>query len=177
MNHPNHPHPLTLIHNTLDLYPDYGGGWKCDSCERSYDHKFKPYHCSICNFDLCKSCFKPKKHPLHSRNHDLYFTRMETVYSRYRGQWKCDGCNMRKEPSSEKCGYHCFLDQLDLCSSCFNGRMLPVHIHPLKPANTILIYGSSEGLWVCDECNHCGTDMRMYVDRILVPNRQLHRQS
>lgn len=159
VSHPNHPHPLTPISDTRTLYPDYNGQWQCDICELSYNSQHRPYHCALCKFDLCLECFQPKKHPLHTPSHDLYNTLMVNVYPQYGGEWKCDGCHKQKHPINGKTGYHCFLDQFDLCKSCFHGHKYPIHIHPLKPANARIIYDNAPGLWVCDVCKRSGNDM------------------
>ena len=44
------------------MYPQYGGGWKCDLCDRDKSPDMqepnvsKPYHCEECQFDACHEC-------------------------------------------------------------------------------------------------------------------------
>lgn len=159
VNHPNHQHPLSLIGDTRALYPEYNGQWQCDVCEVSYDNQHQPYHCDACKFDMCLQCLTPRKHPMHTPNHDLYLSKMTSIYPEYRGEWKCDGCHRHMNSATGKHGYHCFLDQFDLCSDCYNGRKYAIHMHPLKPANARIIYENAPGLWVCDVCQRSGVDM------------------
>jgi hypothetical protein len=61
--------------NTELIYQRFSGGWRCDSCASRFlptTNKF-PYHCDICEFDLCDNCMritdsKGMKPPLHPQN-------------------------------------------------------------------------------------------------------------
>lgn len=78
--HPLHVHPLHCS-DSLVVYPNTNGMWHCNNCtdtdplgrmtSRTPDEKM--YHCSLCEYDLCASCYgsyqfsrKPHGH-LHSR--------------------------------------------------------------------------------------------------------------
>jgi len=154
--HRSHEHPLRLI-NPAIVYPEYDGQWKCDNCNTNYQSTSQPYHCTTCPYDLCESCFETKRHLRHE--HPLYFIKMQNIYPQYNGEWKCDGCGNAKGPPSEPNAYHCFYDQFDLCSDCFNGHQTQIHSHPLIPADTGIVYNNSPGLWICDICRKTGTEL------------------
>jgi len=160
VSHPQHPHPLTKITDTHSLYPDHDGRWECDNCKESFDSRHHPYHCSICSYDLCEvKCFSPYKHILHHPSHNLHYSDMTKIYAMYNGQWKCDGCEELKDPAHERFAYHCFNDQFDICQKCYAGRDFSIHIHPLKPADTAIIYDDAPGYWVCDSCKRSGSEI------------------
>lgn len=151
-----HEHPLVKVDPNI-VYHEHQGRWTCDGCQASAENGQMPFHCSLCNFDLCDNCFQAHRHPRHP--HPLYFMNMERVYPEFRGGWKCDNCGKNKTQLQQSHGYHCPLDQFDLCHGCFNGKSHPVHIHDLRPADAVLLYGQSIGLWRCDSCGRDGNQI------------------
>lgn len=64
--HPFHrEHPLALC-DADSVYPQSGGLWHCDNCTKSNPYGEQSplpasqpmYHCDVCDFDLCESCYK-----------------------------------------------------------------------------------------------------------------------
>lgn len=52
------------------VYASFNGGWRCDRCSQSFNphNNNIPYHCSICEFDLCESCMKTTADPSNAGN-------------------------------------------------------------------------------------------------------------
>ena len=155
LNYPRHEHPLQLKHG-MDIYPEFQGAWECDNCNQQKTNAERPYHCQLCQFDLCVECAIPIKHLRHP-GHQLYRTNMETVYPQYNGQWRCDGCDVTQIPSM---AWHCFQDQFDICNRCVQGQNLPIHRHPLKPVDAARLYNEAPGWWVCNMCKRNGTEIQ-----------------
>lgn len=154
INTPLHQHPLELT-NGMTIYPEHGGSWGCDNCNETKTVSEQPYHCQPCQFDMCIRCALPVSHPRHP-GHSLYLTPMTKVYPQYGGEWKCDGCEVTKEPGL---AYHCFQDQFDLCRKCFYGHKLPIHKHHLIPVDAAKLYDDIPGWWACDCCKKLGSDL------------------
>lgn len=64
--HPYHrDHPLELC-NADVVYPQSAGLWHCDNCTKNDPHgeqkalppSWPMYHCDVCDYDLCTSCYK-----------------------------------------------------------------------------------------------------------------------
>lgn len=146
--HPLHRHPLrkTLVSQV------YGGGtWGCDHCKRMNVGPFA-YHCSLCDFDLCGTCFHSFSHPLHE--HPLVFADTRIIYEDYNARWFCDHCRMESLRSGAYISHHCSKCQFDLCSNCVAGRRHYLHPHELLLANSHVVYSSPlyMGQWFCDNC-------------------------
>ena len=59
----NHKHELTLItRNNQNFY------WRCDKCLRSFSYFDSSYYCSLCDYDLCTSCFNGESIPMMSNS-------------------------------------------------------------------------------------------------------------
>ena len=152
-----HEHPMTKVDPSV-VYQQYQGRWTCDGCRTSHGNTELPYHCSRCIYDLCDNCFRGLSHPRHP--HPLFHICMDQVYPEFGGGWKCDHCGRNKLQLQQSYGYHCPLDKFDLCQECFQGKNHPIHIHTLKLADSIKIYGESTGMWQCDSCNRNGREIR-----------------
>ena len=155
----SHQHPLIKVDPNI-VYQEYNGRWTCDGCQRSPGSAIMPNHCAKCDFDLCDDCVQSCIHPRHP--HPLFYTDMRKVYPQYGGNWKCDGCGKNTLQLHESFGYHCPLDQFDLCAGCFRGKRFPIHIHELRPADSVLLYGHSIGMWQCDSCGRDGSQIGRY---------------
>ncbi|XP_046846112.1 zinc finger protein 62 homolog isoform X2 [Xenia sp. Carnegie-2017] len=55
------------------VYASFNGGWRCDRCSQSFNphNNNIPYHCSICEFDLCESCMKTTADPSNAAGFDV----------------------------------------------------------------------------------------------------------
>ena len=155
-----HEHPLLKVDPNI-VYQQYQGRWTCDGCRASPGNSQMPYHCTVCNYDLCDNCYQGHRHPRHA--HPLYPMNMDRVYPEFAGGWKCDHCGRSKSQLQQNVGYHCPIDQFDLCHDCFHGKMHPVHVHKLVPADSILMYGNSTGMWRCDSCTLNGNQIGRYL--------------
>lgn len=170
-NHPSHPHPLTLL-DAQNTYRAYEGKWRCDVCRRVYDAKRPPtaysdseepdhrhfYHCSQCNFDVCRACFKGHIHTFH--HHRLKKARTTIVYPDPDALWRCDACKVVHSEHTDQLCYHCQKCEVDLCSTCFRGEwshvlhssMRDSQEHTLKPMDPRIEYRTYQE-WMCDNCN------------------------
>eukprot|EP00112_Aurelia_sp_Birch-Aquarium-sp1_P007483 Seg1816.9 transcript_id=Seg1816.9/GoldUCD/mRNA.D3Y31 product="E3 ubiquitin-protein ligase Mdm2" protein_id=Seg1816.9/GoldUCD/D3Y31 len=151
-----HEHPLMKVDPNI-VYQQYQGRWTCDGCRASPGNSQMPYHCTVCNYDLCDNCYQGHRHPRHA--HPLYPMNMDRVYPEFAGGWKCDHCGRSKSQLQQNIGYHCPIDQFDLCHDCFHGKLHPIHVHKLVPADSILMYGDSTGMWRCDSCTLNGNQI------------------
>eukprot|EP00795_Rhopilema_esculentum_P014574 gene14574-5647_t len=151
-----HEHPLVKVDPNV-VYQQYHGRWTCDGCQNSQGNTRMPYHCATCNYDVCDECFQGHRHLRHQ--HPLYRMDMARVYPEFQGGWKCDHCGRNKQQLQQTHGYHCPLDQFDLCHECFHGKRHQIHVHTLKPADSIIMYGESTGLWLCDSCCLSGSEI------------------
>ena len=181
-NHPSHPHPLTLL-DARTTYSAYEGRWRCDVCKRVYDAKRAPvssiasyrdpgdpdhrhfYHCSRCNFDVCTVCFKGHLHTFHE--HRLKKARATIVYKDHDAMWHCDACGTINSEHTDQLCYHCEKCQVDLCSTCFEGKwdhalhanMPDQQEHTLKPVDPRIQYRTYQD-WTCDNCNQVFSSLR-----------------
>eukprot|EP00794_Sanderia_malayensis_P003553 gene3553-4056_t len=151
-----HEHPLMKVDPSI-VYQQHMGRWTCDNCKRVSEKTSMPYHCLTCSYDLCDNCCHGLNHPRH--HHPLFYSDMAKVYPRFQGGWKCDHCGRNKSQLQQSHGYHCPIDQFDLCRECFKGKHHPIHIHHLKLENSLQIYGQSIGMWQCDSCKLSGRDI------------------
>ena len=73
--------------------------WTCSGCKKSCKdlEDTSCYHCSSCDFNLCQSCYQPKKYLVHK--HDLTKTDVTSVYVRTKGNWRCDCCGGNNGPN------------------------------------------------------------------------------
>ena len=171
-NHPSHPHPLTHS-EVLVIYRAYDGKWRCDVCARVFDGKrattpggrYKEedpdsrtcYHCPKCKFDVCTSCFKGHLHTFH--RHRLKKARTTLIYREYDGMWHCDACKAVHSEHTEQICYHCERCEVDLCSTCFEGKwahvlhcdMVDKEEHTLRPIDPSIEYITYQE-WICDNC-------------------------
>ena len=174
-NHPSHPHPLTES-DPVAIYSAYEGKWRCDVCGRVFNGKRAPsrgayrdpsvpdnwrcYHCSRCKFDICSACFVGHLHTFH--RHRLKRARTTIIYKEHDGLWHCDACRTVHSEYTEQLCYHCEKCEVDLCSSCFEGKwdhslhrvvtsMPERHQHTLRPINPSIEYRIYQE-WTCDNC-------------------------
>ena len=89
--HPRHAHDLYLS-KMINIYPIYGGEWKCDACQQTKGPPNEPmaYHCFQDEFDLCHDCFKGRAFAIH--RHPLVPADAQRVYNNSPGLWICDSC-------------------------------------------------------------------------------------
>ena len=154
MIHPLHQHHLEQV-DPVVIYPTYNGHWRCDNCHRESGPLFgRPYHCNICSYDLCQTCINSERTLAHE--HLLFYVNTSQLfYQQSNGMWKCDACQRTSTDLGESCSYHCEICSFDLCRGCYEQKDHPVHCHPIRKADTRLVYTSTGGNWVCDVC--CNT--------------------
>ena len=49
-----HNHPLRYCY-AIERQ-NYGTGWTCNKCSKSYSYDTPSFYCTICDFDLCQKC-------------------------------------------------------------------------------------------------------------------------
>lgn len=150
-----HEHELHKV-NPLEVYSDYSGHWKCDRCDRECNATQYPYHCRPCSFDLCYSCVQANvQHNTLAHEHSLFYVETSRLFNQNQsGHWKCEVCKKTSAELRETFSYHCpTCIEFDICRSCFEPRLHPIHIHELELVDTSLLYTQSRGNWVCDICS------------------------
>ena len=95
---PAHQHSVFYMNTSATLYPESNGQWRCDSCHKlsSEMHETHSYHCALCSFDLCQSCFEPKDHLVH--RHRIRKANANVVYPGSTGTWYCNVCGIESRP-------------------------------------------------------------------------------
>lgn len=124
-----HGHDLTKT-DVRCIYHQSHGRWKCDCCggNNGPDH-YLPRHCKICKFDLCEKCCQPQQSSLHL--HELCKADTTLVYERFAGGWRCDYCETRFHPLTNKFPFHCNICEFDLCDKCMRLSSCKVAPRPL----------------------------------------------
>ena len=93
------PQSTLVYHHRLEctgtkalLSENQNGNWRCAVCKSTSDTLNQPsYHCFTCNdFDICRDCFEPKRHPSHK--HELNLVNTSLVYEQRNGCLVCDIC-------------------------------------------------------------------------------------
>lgn len=160
-----HEHSLSYVETSHLFYQNKGGRWKCKVCKKTSTdlRETYSYHCPTCSdFDICRSCFEPKQHPIHV--HVLELADTSLLYPESRGNWVCDICNCQSRPQ-ERLAYHCQeCNNFDVCPSCYSPLNSPLHIHPLYKASSYNVYAQFNGGWQCDNCHstHSHATLNIY---------------
>ncbi len=127
LKHPLHTqHSLTPVDPTI-LYR-MNLSWTCDNCNNTFNSTNKTifYHCHLCQWDLCKTCFHGNKHPLHA--HPLHKCDPRFVYPQSEGLWYCDNCTHNHRRGQQRAlpphaiMYHCAQCEYDLCEPCYKAK-------------------------------------------------------
>ena len=116
-------------HGVVLLYTSYN--WICDICKLSKCNNESRYHCSLCDFNICKYCIETNnKYPLYSFNnygknyerhkfpnhyHELLFCR-SSRFRNYLNSWNCDLC--KRLFRNEEWSFYCTFCDFDICSIC-----------------------------------------------------------
>ena len=106
-------HPLWWTEDTYKLRGLY---CECDQCDASITSS---WHCGICQYDLCKACYKKKagrrscvrEPPKCLQNHRMKW--FKNPYKQINGQSECDRCGQVNLGS-----WHCRRCRYDLCGQC-----------------------------------------------------------
>lgn len=89
-----HQHRLVFSDVTSTMLSENQNGiWRCAVCKNTSDALSQTfsYHCVTCgDFNICRDCFKPKRHPSHA--HELKVVNTSLVYAHKDGRWVCDIC-------------------------------------------------------------------------------------
>lgn len=147
-----HQHQLYYMETSRLCYQNQGGIWRCDVCKKTSDalRETFSYHCPNCeDFDVCRSCYEPKRHPIHI--HELKVVDTSLIYSQTGGNWFCDICGTTSRPY-ENFSHHCGDCEFDVCQECFRPHTTPLHEHPLYKADSHHVYAQFSGGWRCDRC-------------------------
>ncbi|XP_022805840.1 uncharacterized protein LOC111342977 [Stylophora pistillata] len=94
-----HRHQLHYMETSRLVYQNEGGIWRCDVCKKTSDELRETfsYHCPTCgDFDVCRSCNEPKRHPIHV--HELKVVDTSLIYLQSGGNWVCDICGNMSRP-------------------------------------------------------------------------------
>ena len=111
--------------------------WSCNICEKINNNNIPRYYCSICDFNICFSCYskrklgyiqKPEFHKIIFQNTLLGFITHKSTHehslvycSRYvpadiATGWSCNVC--RNSFSYEEWSFYCTECDYDICSNC-----------------------------------------------------------
>ena len=94
-----HHHQLLYVETSMLLYQNQNGTWRCAVCKNTSDELRETfsYHCSTCrDFDICRNCFGPSRHPIHI--HELKVVDTRLIYAQTGGSWVCDICHQPSRP-------------------------------------------------------------------------------
>ena len=133
-----HNHPLELCY-TIER-KNYGTGWNCNKCTKTFSYDIPSFYCTFCDFDLCHNCLgeyrlnEIKINDNNSNNYKLIqqisngnfpwqkknnnHSHLLTLIKRGNINWICDICsqNFQKKDSS----FYCSLCDFDICFNCLN---------------------------------------------------------
>ena len=157
-----HNHGVTLLYAN--------NGWNCEICKSLKIKDESKYHCSLCDFNICKNCIENNcKYPLNSyqhkqinlkkykfpqHKHELLFCR-SSRYNEKLNFWSCDLC--RRLFYNQVWSFYCTYCDYDMCLSCAKssicleeyinvfGIKLEVHDDPL-------VYMMTNRNWKCQIC-------------------------
>jgi ribosomal protein L37AE/L43A len=119
----------------------------CNSCLEPLSQTEKPaFRCDQCDYTVCKSCDRPKSHPVHP-NHNVYYI---TPIS----PWRCDVCKRDNASIQEIQCYHCEECDFHMCKPCYAGVNSLLHHHTLYRTDVRFVYHHSHGDWNCDICRN-----------------------
>ena len=147
--HPFHHHRLKKALVSL-IYPETGGQWRCDACQRVFTELTAPMsnHCPQCEIDICDKCFRGEwRHILHKPSHSLKPIDPRLEYRKYIN-WVCDVCQREFTSRDSETFFNCSVCQYDLCSDCFHGEKHHLHQHPLS-----LVSKETHGGDICSNCS------------------------
>ncbi len=76
------PHPLHYEHTlecsiSLNVYPRTKGSWMCSNCQSSKIESDALFHCRLCSYSICHSCYQRHNITQSSRHLDTLFIRPE----------------------------------------------------------------------------------------------------
>lgn len=134
------------------LYQNQNGIWRCPVCKKTSDTLREAFlfHCFTCSdFDICRNCYEPKRHPIH--NHELKVVDTSLIYAHTGGSWVCGMCGNSSRPC-EVLSHHCGECGFDVCQDCFKPHSTPLHEHALYKADPRHVYAQLNGGWRCYRC-------------------------
>jgi len=142
-----HQHALVRTNHRKGIYLT---GWFCDMCKRFNSQSLR-WHCGVCNWDLCDSCYTKDKWILlpNSHIHPLTVEPKVGAYP-YQNGYYCDSCK-NHNPSATR--HNCAACQFDLCQNCFISEterqsqhiQLSLHPHVLNMVKS--------RAYTCSQCN------------------------
>jgi hypothetical protein len=124
----NHSHSL--------VYMITNRNWTCDLCSKSYESDEPTYYCSLCDYDVCKSCMRQlsdeEKFPFLFRGFrdDHNKKVIKSIYHKHRliycmtsrgrklTSWTCNECYNSYE--FDDWSFYCSLCDYDLCYNCYS---------------------------------------------------------
>lgn len=157
-----HRHPLHYMDTSRMLDQNEGGIWRCNVCKKTSDvlrERFS-HHCRTCgDFDVCRSCYRPKRHPIHI--HELKVIDTSLTYPETGGNWVCKSCRKQSRPCEVVC-HSCRNCNFDVCLECTEPRDTTLHQHLLLRTDLNQTYAQFNGEW---QCNHCRSRHRGPFDK------------
>ena len=95
-----HQHGLLYLETSRSPSENQNGIWRCAVCKNdsvTLRQTFS-YHCFTCSdFDICRGCFEPRRHPVHI--HKLNLVDMSLTCGKAAGDyWVCDICDNGNRP-------------------------------------------------------------------------------
>ena len=96
-----HQHELLYSENSkLPSENQNGTYWRCAVCKNTSEtlRQIFRHHCSTCgDFDICRDCFEPRRHPVHI--HQLKLVDTTLIYGKTAvGNWICNICRNESRP-------------------------------------------------------------------------------
>ena len=110
--------------------------WICNICKEDYENDVPTFYCSICDYDVCKSCMRTRsdepKYPLDNdgdrESHKIkiinnYCHKHPLIYSitsrnaKKETTWTCNECKTSYE--NNEWSFYCSSCDYDLCYDCY----------------------------------------------------------
>ena len=157
-----HNHGVVLLYSNID--------WVCEKCKSKFPKSESKYHCSLCDFNICKNCIENNsKYPLNSYEHkQLYLKKYKfpchqhellfchsSRFSHELNLWNCDLC--RRLFSNRSWSFYCTFCDFDLCIFCAKNSLcleefINVYGIKLNIHDEPLVYLISNKNWKCQTC-------------------------